>query len=104
MMETPVQMNAVRSVTNRTFWYVFTWLLPLALVNIRSLPRPWVRACGAAAVVAIVLSAYHNQPQDAGASARALFNIAGPMLSLSAALTVHAAPGSIVSRTQQQRG
>jgi len=80
--------SVIACVTNRTFWYVFIWLLPLGLVSIRCLPRPWVLACAAAAVVAIVLSAYHNQPQDAGAAARALFNIAGPMLSLSAALTL----------------
>jgi hypothetical protein len=80
--------SLIACITNRTFWYVFIWLLPLGLVSIRCLPRPWVLSCAAAAVVAIVLSAYHNQPQDAGASARALFNIAGPMLSLSAALTL----------------
>jgi hypothetical protein len=78
--------SAIACVTNRTFWYVFIWLLPLGLVRIRSLPRSWVLGCAAAAVVAIALSAYHNQPQDAGAAARALFNIAGPMLSVSTAL------------------
>ena len=83
--------SAIACVTNRTFWYVFVWLLPLGLVKIRSLPRPWVRGCAAAAVVAMALSAYHNQAEDAAAAARALFNIAGPMLSLSAALTL--APG-----------
>ncbi|HYN16439.1 MAG TPA: hypothetical protein VES66_11705 [Terriglobales bacterium] len=80
--------SAIACLTNRTFWYVFVWLLPLGLVRIRSLPRPWVLGCAAAAVVAIALSAYHNQPQDAGAAARALFNIAGPMLSVSTALVL----------------
>lgn len=80
--------SAIACVTNRTFWYVFIWLLPLGLVKIGTLPRPWVLGCAAAAVVAIALSAYHNQPEDAAAAARALFNIAGPMLSLSAALTL----------------
>jgi len=80
--------SAIACVTNRTFWYVFIWLLPLGLVKIRSLPRPWVLGCAAAAVVAIALSAYHNQPEDAAAAARALFNIAGAMLSLSAALAL----------------
>lgn len=80
--------SALACVTNRTFWYVFIWLLPLGLVKIGTLPRPWVLGCAAAAVVAIALSAYHNQPEDAAAAARALFNIAGPMLSLSAALTL----------------
>jgi len=80
--------SAIACVTNRTFWYVFIWLLPLGLVKIGDLPRPWVLGCAAAAVVAIALSAYHNQPEDATAAARALFNIVGPMLSLSAALTL----------------
>ena len=53
--------------------------------------RPAYRA-RAAAVVAIALSAYHNQPEDAAAAARALFDTAGPMLSLSAALAL-AQPG-----------
>jgi len=80
--------GAIACVTNRAFWYVFVWLLPLGLVKIRSLPRPWVLGCAAAAVLAVVLSAYHNQPEDAAAAARALFNIVGPMLSLSAALAL----------------
>jgi hypothetical protein len=80
--------SAIACVTNRAFWYVFVWLLPLGLVKIRSLPPPWVLGCAAAAVMAIVLSAYHNQPEDAAAAARALFNIAGPLLSLSAALAL----------------
>jgi len=54
--------------------------------------RPAYRARAAAAVVAIAPSAYHNQPEDAAAAARALFDIAGPMLSLSAALAL-AQPG-----------
>jgi hypothetical protein len=80
--------SAVACVTNRTFWYVFIWLLPLGLMKMGSLPRPWVLGCAAAGVLAIALSAYHNQPEDAAAAARALFNIAGPMLSLSAALAL----------------
>jgi len=85
--------NLVACVTNRAFWYVFIWLLPLGLVNIRSLPRPWVLGCAVAAVVAMSLSAYHNQPEDAAAAARALFNIVGPLLSLSAALALAPAAG-----------
>jgi hypothetical protein len=80
--------SALACVTNRTFWYVFIWLLPVGLLKIGRLPRPWVVGCGTAAIVAIALSAYHNQPEDAAAAARALYNIAGPMLSLSAALAL----------------
>ena len=80
--------SAIACITNRTFWYVFIWLLPLGLVRIRSLPHSWVLGCAAAAVSAIALSAYHNESQDAGAAARALFNIAGPVLSVSTALVL----------------
>ena len=80
--------SAIACVTNRTFWYVFIWILPLGLVKIRRMPRPWLLGCGTATLVAIALSAYHNQPEDAAAAARALFNIVGPMLSLSGALAL----------------
>ncbi len=80
--------SAVACATNRTFWYMFAWLLPLGLLKIRMLPRPWILGCVTASVIAILLSAYHNQPQDAGAAARPLFNIAGPLLSISAAFAV----------------
>lgn len=80
--------SAVACLTNRAFWYVFVWLLPLGLWKIRTLPRPWVLGCASASIVAIAFSAYHNSPAAAGAAARPLFSIAGPLLSLSAALVL----------------
>ncbi len=68
---------------NHTFWYVFAWLLPLGILRLRRLPLPWVVASGAAFCAALALGAYN----DAGGNAtRALFSVAGPILSLSAAM------------------
>ncbi len=65
------------------FWYTFMWLLPLGLMRLRSLPRPWVCATAAAFCGALALGAYNDA---AGNTTRALFNIAGPVLSLSVAV------------------
>lgn len=76
--------SLVQSVFNRGFWYVFIWLLPLGLWRLNRLPRPWVMACCSTSVVALLLGAYHASAP--GNVARPLFSIAGPLLSLSAAL------------------
>ncbi len=68
---------------NHTFWYVFVWLLPLGIPRLHRLPLPWVVASGMAFCGALVLGAYNNA---GGNTARALFNVAGPILSLSAAM------------------
>jgi hypothetical protein len=68
---------------NYTFWYVFIWLLPLGILRLRRLPRPWVLASGVAFFGALALGAYNNA---AGNTTRALFNVAGPVLSLSVAI------------------
>jgi hypothetical protein len=69
---------------DRQSWYNFIWLLPVGLWRLKRLPRPWVLACAATILCPLMLSAYHNaQP---GTWGRAAFSIAGPLLSLSAAL------------------
>jgi hypothetical protein len=73
----------LRCVTDRTFWYVFVWLLPLGLLRLRRLPRPWVVAAALAFGAALVLGAYNDAR---GNTTRALFNVAGPILSLSVAV------------------
>ena len=65
-------------------WYILIWLLPLGLLRIRRFPRPWVAACAGASVTAWLLSAYHGG--SPGGGGRYIFNIAGPLLSLSAAV------------------
>jgi uncharacterized membrane protein len=74
------------SLLDKDSWYILIWLLPLGLVRIRQFPRPWVGASAAAALVALLLNAYHTLPGAEGGMGRYLFNIAGPLLSLSAAV------------------
>lgn len=66
-----------------TFWYVFIWLLPLGLLRLNRLPRTWLYASISSALLALVLGVY----RDVGANvARPLFDVLGPILSLSAAV------------------
>jgi hypothetical protein len=67
---------------DHTFGYIFVWLLPFGIPRLLHLPRPWVQATGLAFCGTLVLGAYH----DMGDTARPLFSVAGPLLSLSAAL------------------
>ncbi len=72
----------LRCLTDRAFWYVFVWLLPLGLLRLNRLPRPWVVASALAFGAALLLGAFNDAR---GNTARALFNVAGPILSLSVA-------------------
>jgi len=68
---------------DHTFWFVFVWLLPLGVLGLHMLPKPWVIAAAVAFSGALFLGAYNNAGDN---TARALFNIAGPLLSLSVAI------------------
>jgi hypothetical protein len=68
--------------TERSFWYVFGWLLPLGLIRMRSFPKPWVVSASAATCLALAFATYNN---SGGTVGRASFNIIGPLLSLSVA-------------------
>ncbi|MFZ0964925.1 MAG: hypothetical protein WAO35_29055 [Terriglobia bacterium] len=70
-------------ILGHTFWYVFIWLLPLGVMRLGRLPRPWVLASALAFFGALGLGAYNDA---VGNTSRALFNVAGPILSLSAAM------------------
>ena len=72
-----------KCIFNHGFWYIFIWLLPLGLVRLRRLPRPWVLAAAVAFCGALAMGAYNNA---GGSTSRALFSVAGPLLSLSAAV------------------
>jgi hypothetical protein len=72
-----------RCITSSEFIYVFGWLLPLGLWKLHELPTQWVAACLTAAAVALGLGAWDD---SLGNIARAVFNVAGPALSLSVAL------------------
>jgi hypothetical protein len=68
---------------NHGFWYIFIWLLPVGLVRVRRLPRPWVLATVVAFCGVLAMGAYNNA---GGSTSRALFSVAGPLLSLSTAV------------------
>jgi hypothetical protein len=75
------------SLHDRNLWYIFLWLLPAAIPNLKRFPTSWLIPVGTTCISAFVLDAYFGGPPAAGSAlARALFSIAGPMLSLSAAL------------------
>jgi len=74
-----------RCLTERNFWYVFGWLIPLGIWRLKYLPKPWLVASIATSASAIILGAYSNAGGTVG---RATFNIIGPLLSLSVALLI----------------
>ena len=74
----------IASIRDRNLWYIFIWLLPTAIPNLKRLPKSWLLPVGAACVMAFVLDAYFGGAP--GTVGRALFSIASPVLSLSSAL------------------
>ncbi|MGB8099269.1 MAG: hypothetical protein WCF17_19080 [Terracidiphilus sp.] len=70
------------NLTAREFWYTFAWLLPLGLWRIRTMDRRWIWAAATTFTLALLMGAYNAA---GGNTARAFFNIAGPLLCLSAA-------------------
>jgi len=83
------------SLHDRNLWYIFLWLLPTAIPNLKRLPKSWLIPVSATCVMALVLDAYFGGAPTAGSSwGRALFSIAGPVLSLSSALFLLRISGS----------
>jgi hypothetical protein len=75
------------SLHDRSLWYIFLWLLPTAIPNLKRFPKSWLIPVGATCALALVLDAYFGGAPAAGSAwGRALFSIAGPVLSLSSAL------------------
>jgi hypothetical protein len=78
--------NFLHSLRDRSSWYILIWLLPLGLIRIREFPRPWVAAAAVASICALGLNAFHSTVGGGGGGiGRYIFDIAGPLLSLSAA-------------------
>lgn len=73
----------MREFTDHNFWYVFAWLLPLGVWKLRRLPRPWLMASLATALTALAFGAWKDMR---GTVNRPLFDVVGPMLTLSTAL------------------
>ncbi len=40
----PLHTALIGSISDRSFWYVFIWLLPLGLLGVRQIPKPWLVA------------------------------------------------------------
>jgi hypothetical protein len=68
--------------TDRQFWYIFGWLLPLGALRLKEMPGTWLGASLGGAAAALAMGAWINA---GGVAAPAIFNAIGPLLSLSAA-------------------
>lgn len=73
-----------RSLWDRNFWYIFLWLLPMAIPNLQRFAKSWLVSTAATSVMVFVLDGYYGGAP--GTVGRALFSVAGPLLSLSSAL------------------
>jgi hypothetical protein len=82
--DTPYFTHFLNSFRDRNLWYIFIWLLPLGLFRLNRLPRNWRIATAATCVAAFALDAYYGG--EPGTIGRALFSIAGPLLSAAVAL------------------
>lgn len=71
---------------NADLWYGLVWLLPLGAWSLRRLPREWVLSTLAATGVALALGVYVMA--GGGNLSRPIISLAGPPLSLAAALTL----------------
>jgi hypothetical protein len=73
------------SLANKNFWYIFIWLLPLGVIKLKYFPKPLLYACVGSAVIALILGGWNNSEGNIG---RPLFEILGPLLTISAAYFV----------------
>jgi hypothetical protein len=87
----PIQ-HLIGTLTDRNFWYVFGWLLPLAIPRLKYLPRIWLISAATMSMTALVMVEYYAAAP--GTLGRVIFSIAGPLLSLSAAMLLFPAPQS----------
>lgn len=83
---TPYLHHFLSSLAGRNLWYVFVWLLPLGLIKLNRFPRSWLLATAMTAVTVFALNTYFGA--DPGAVGRAMFSVAGPLLSASVAVLV----------------
>jgi uncharacterized membrane protein len=68
---------------DHNFWYVFGWLLPFSIWKLKRLPRPWLMASLFTAIIVLAFGAWKDM---AGTVGRPLFDVVGPMLTLSTAI------------------
>lgn len=72
-----------RIISDQNFWYVFGWLLPLGIWRLKDFPTPWIIASAATAMLALAFGIFSDSLGNAG---RGIFDVVGPLLSLSAAV------------------
>jgi hypothetical protein len=65
------------------FWYAFVWLVPLGVWRLNRLPRQWVMASLVTTLFALFMAVLSHL---GGTVNRAVFNVMGPILSISTAL------------------
>jgi hypothetical protein len=68
---------------DRRFWYAFAWVLPLGVWRLNRLPRPWVMASLVTTAFALFMAVLSHLGGNVN---RAVFNVFGPILSVSAAI------------------
>ena len=71
-----------RIISDQSFWYVFAWLLPLGIWRLKDFPAPWIIASVVTAILALAFGIFSDSLGNAG---RGVFDIVGPLLSLSSA-------------------
>jgi hypothetical protein len=87
------------SFRDRNLWYIFFWLLPLSLLQLRRLPRTWRIATAVTSATAFALDAFYGGAP--GTIGRALFSIAGPLLCASVAMFLFTEVSSGTFREQE---
>ena len=88
MKDVSLWQGLVGCLTDRQFWYIFGWLLPLGALRLNRMPRAWVGASLGRGAAALAMGAWINA---GGVAAPAIFNAVGPILSMSAAVFLTAA-------------
>jgi len=73
----------LHSFADRNLYYIFFWLLPLSLVGLGRFPKEWRMGTAAAVATAFALVTFVGGVSGIG---RALFDVAGPLLSASVAM------------------
>lgn len=81
--DTSLFAGLIGCLTNRQFWYIFGWLLPIGALRLTRFPPAWAGASLGGAAAALFMGSWINA---GGVAAPAVFNAIGPLLSMSAAL------------------
>jgi hypothetical protein len=84
LVPSDIAANVRALASDHALWYVFGWLLPLAVPALARTPGPWRAATLAGAAAAVALGVLSDEPSVN----RALFNVSAPLLCVAAADTL----------------